>query len=194
MARQMIRSKFLWWVVGVILAIAIFFLAAVFWGWYPIAIVDSHIIWARDYHNNYALAYHYYDATNEMSEDIVDPSDLENMLRSAALQSLIDRVFVVKKLRDDFSSKDLSSKISERINQVWSDEDLRRDLRLVLQVSDNVIQDDFIAEQVRYELLSGQLSLEGQQDVLSWIRAQRAQAQVRIFLKNFTWSPDGITI
>jgi len=187
------KTKGVFIAVIVVAVVALILCAMVAFEWYPIGIVEGNLLFAREYHARYELAYNYYDALSKASQASADEQDLEYTLRAASIEAMIDDVFVAKKLEQDFGRKELKTKIEQRIEEAWSDEQLRNDLQTLLKVSDSRIKSYFIAEQARYELLNGQLSLEGK-NLFEWMDEQRKSARVKLFLKGFTWTQDGVTI
>ncbi len=161
-------------------------------GFYPIALVNSTPVFSYQYDKGYRLAYNYYSFLNTASQQPLAETELRSRLRVAVLEGLIDEVFVNTKLKQEMTHSELETKIQSQVGELIADTEFHKNLASILKVSDDDIRSYFLEDQVKYQILEGQLRLEGVKDLTEWVVQQRRKARVQLFLEGARWNGDEV--
>jgi len=161
-------------------------------GFYPIALVNSTPVFSYQYDKGYRLAYNYYSFLNKASQQPLAETELRSRLRVAVLEGLIDEVFVDTKLKREMTHSELEAKIRSQVGELIADTEFHKNLASILKVSDDDIRSYFLEDQVKYQILEGQLRLEGVKDLTEWVVQQRRKARVQLFLEGARWNGDEV--
>jgi hypothetical protein len=171
--------------VGVLVVVAVFFVWVM--GWYPVAQVNGTLVSARDYRMQFRIAYSYYHADGfeqlfDTEEQIAAVED--DVIAERVMESVVDATLIDTYLRAQVS--DYEKTLEEQASALSSDEVLSKYVTYLSQVADvsvATIEQYFLVDRVRYQLLEEQL-----QDTASeWLVEARAQAEVTLFYPGFVW-------
>ncbi|MDE2001493.1 MAG: SurA N-terminal domain-containing protein [Patescibacteria group bacterium] len=181
---------------GVMMAIGVSGYALSVNGWYPVAVVNWHVISQYTLEQNLSTAYVYYH--NALALSGGDPATLDTPaaaanLRRAVLDDAISEELIRDELAREMSAGDLQTVAEKKVDQVLQDQS---------QVSEGVEKlygltlDQFKARvllpQAYQEVLSGRMLLQGQ-DFNTWLAQARKSAGVIILTPGFSWDGSGVT-
>src|SRR3989338_10261895 len=152
-------------------------------GWYPLAIVNSELVWGWQLDKEHRAA-------NQYLEKAVKTYDINNQaknkdLRMAALNNIIERLLITdgfQKLSKIENSKIIEDKISK----------YQEDIKLSAAASTlfNLTSEEFLAlvivPQAEKEALAETLKDEGR-DLDQWLDGVKKKAKIYLFTEEFRW-------
>ncbi len=162
-------------------------------GWYPILFVSRTPVYAFEYKRAYDLSYAYYSYMLQNNQTSGGEQELRTELGQAVLDGLIDSILVDKRLEGEMRGSELSAKIAERVNLVWSDPGTKKTLLDMTGSSEHDVRTYFLETEAKNEILDGVLRLEGS-NLQSWLQDQHKAAHITILSPGLHWTEEGIRI
>ncbi len=188
--------KFQWFYLTFLLAvfIGVGFYYFIHLGHYPIATVNGKWIAAKDFNNEYSVAFQYYAKTLAKQKQIdLRSADFQKELRRAALNDLIDKSLINAELKQRTGS-DFDSILDNKIGEQKMDSKALADAARLLY---GMNVDDFkvlvLIPQAEKELLDGRLFLE-QRKLDEWLADAEKMAHVIILTPEFGWATNKVVL
>jgi len=179
---------------SIVIGLMFIFSVAIFFGLYPVVIVNGSWVMAYRYHTSYQLAYNYYSFYNNPNLTQTEKDDFEKALKKAAIENSIDSVFVNDRLNQELGATDLNQKINNEVNKLINDEKVKNDLlNKILKTSEKNAREYFLNDLAKMQILSGRLALESK-NILEWVPEQRKTAKVSVLIPGVVWNGNAIEI
>lgn len=163
-------------------------------GYYPIAIVNRHVLFVRTLRQNKAAATAYaanfYKAYGANPRNAVAERPVE--IEATVLQRLVEDEIIRQELAKRLGG-DLSGLVSQKIEKYQNDKGLADASYQVFGLSPTDFAQKILIPEAQREILTGRLLLEDK-DFGSWLVQARAQANVKIFSSSYSWVPAGVKI
>jgi len=163
-------------------------------GWYPLVLVNSNLVWAREVDKNYQLAFRYYEqalitykATDSQQRQKIAGNDL----RRAIVSEIIDRLLVKNSLKV-LTKGERDNLVAQKINKYLRDPRLEAAALTLFNLNPNDFREVVLVPQAEREILKGQLATEGR-DLTAWLAEQKKQAKIYFFTNEFEWN-DGTVV
>jgi hypothetical protein len=179
------RKTFILWL-AVVSVITIAILAIITFDFYPIAFVNFRPIMAYRYLKSLDVAKKYYG-------NIINVSDASaiKILKKAVLEGLIDEVAIDNKLRQKMSSSEIEEKINSQMQEIISDPEIVDGLSK-MSISVDEAKKYFLSFNIKNTILSGQLQMEENKQLIDWIKESRKNLKVIILMKGVHWTKEGV--
>ncbi len=161
-------------------------------GYFPVAIVNSHIVTERAYRTNLDAVVHYYDAAVktysklDFTNALADPDDL----RRLALEQLIENELVHQALSARLGAN-LSAAIQKKLGSASTTEKFPSATQALYGINVSEFKELFLQPAAEHEILDGQLLIE-KTTFDNWLRGAKRDAKVRLLIGNFRWDGDGV--
>lgn len=175
MYRVMSRSmrKVVWWVGGACVVLG----SICALGWYPVAYSDGVFIWARSYHATQQIISSLYSLSASQLEEASSSAYMQKL----ALVSLINDIFISRRLAQEMSSQDEERKVRERLVGVIDDPFVMAQLEEKTGRSGAAVRKYLLLPEARMHVLEGLLTLE-RVSLAQWLGDQRKNARIYIFV------------
>lgn len=161
-------------------------------GWYPIAMVNYHVISAAALEQNTGIAYTYYK--NALSLSGGDTSALNapqssQELHRAALDELISRALILQELQHRMSSSDLQAVVDRKIADLTSatTTDLSAGVEKLYGMTLDTFKQEVLTPEAYTEVLQGRMNFTSQ-DFTTWLASARQNASVIILYPGLSWN------
>lgn len=192
---ESLRSKI------IILAVvaAIFLLAFVYFGFWPVAIVDGSAITAREFNRNYDVGIKIYKNELEIygeDEKKIKNDEVQKEIKRAVLEKIIENKMVLENLQKLMGEGDIEKKINEKL----SAQDLGRDgVKKGIEIAYGLNVDEFkevvLIPQAKKEILEGNMFIaDPLNDFDKWYKEKSGQMEVMIFLPGLVWENGAVKI
>ncbi len=194
MGRFFGRARTWYWIGGVVaVLLALCGLCAIM-GWYPIALVDGHPIWASSFYEAYQSGYAYWSSMLRLqsSQDVAMTPGIQNTIRGLAFEASIDDYLIMRKLEKDIGGAALADKIQSAEQQTVNDQTFQQNLSK-LGISSQASIDYFVRQIAEYNLLDGDVRLENT-TAPQWLLDARTHARVIILMPGYRWAGSGISV
>lgn len=163
-------------------------------GWYPLAIADSNLIWGWQLDKEAQSAMAYYSQTiktyNIPGVDDEEIMLMEDDLKRASLERIIDKIIISKSLKslEGDGAEDL---VNDKIDKYLENNKLESAASALFNLSFKDFIEIILVPQAEKELVEEKIKAE-KRDFNNWLRIQRNQTKVYLFLKGSKWTPDGL--
>jgi hypothetical protein len=163
-------------------------------GYFPVVVVNSHIVTEREYRTSLEAVLHYYDAaiktysTLDFSKVLANPDDL----RRLALEELIENELIHQALASRLGA-DLSAIIDKKLASASTTEKFPEATQALYGVNVKDFKDLFLRPAAEHEILDGQLLTE-KTTFDNWLKSAKRTAKIRILISNFRWDGDGVKV
>ena len=152
-------------------------------GYYPLVLVNSTVILANEFRNNYnAAAVYYQNVFNTYSPENLKKINIPEFLdelRRATLDKMVENVLIYSELNREIGN-DLPILVERKIPKF---EEITASLYGLTAVQ---FKELVLKPQARREILEGRLFLN-KLSVDDWMLHTRSEAKVLIFSSSFTW-------
>lgn len=174
---------------------------------YPVLIVNSRFVSARDFDNAFAAASNYYERAADLDKSrglnpVINPQSQKSEIKRAILDSLIEDSLIEEELQKRIKKNDLEAMVVKNIDNALKDNalklsDIEKEVEVIYGVSLRDFKKTALAPQAKREILEGRLLLgdNTKSDVLGqWLQNAKAKAKIFILLPGFEWNGKEITI
>ncbi len=164
-------------------------------GLYPVAIVDSKIIFAKDFRKVTESAFAFYSTAvavykkQELSEE--DGDKLFNEIRRATLEKLIEQSIVGKELSNRLGGG-VRAIIDNRLQSVENDK-LEEMAPRLYGLSAEEFKDMVLAPEAAAELLANDFKSKNE-DYTAWLSNAKKAASVTVLVSGVKWVEDRVEI
>lgn len=155
-------------------------------GWYPIAMVNGHLIFAKSFYTAYQSGSAYWGALLAKQNNGSLTPHIQNQIRGLAFESVIDDYLSTGKLQSDIGAAVLDEKIRAAENEANASTTLKDSLASAGVSDINQVQ-YFIRQMAIYNLLDGDVRLEGS-SAIQWLSDARKRASVIVFIPGYRWT------
>ena len=181
-----------YWIGGSVIAVFVLCGLCVTMGWYPIALVDGHPIWASAFYEAYQSGYAYWSDMLRLRQGNAMTPHIQNTIRGLAFEGAIDEYLIMRKLERDIGTATLADKIQSAERDAAGDQSFQQSLSQ-LGMSNQQGIDYFIRQTAEYNLLDGDVRLENT-TAAQWLLNERKQARVIILMPGYRWTGSGISV
>ncbi len=188
------QARTWYWVLGIVAVLLLIGGMCAAMGWYPIAFVDGHPIWAGSFYEAYQSGYAYWADMLRLggqSSDQMTPH-IQNTIRGLAFEGAIDEYLIMRKLEKDIGGGTLADKIKNAEQESANDPAFQKSIA-DLGISDTMGLDYFLRQIAEYNLLDGDVRLENT-TAAQWLLNARKQARVIILMPGYWWTGSGIGV
>lgn len=164
-------------------------------GYYPVAIINSQWITARELNDEYAVAYRYYTGAALLSGKGIDVEsrDFKKEIRRTTLNDLVEKIFIRQELKKRVG-KDLSGILESKINASADDaKNLEEAAKLLYGLDLADFREMVLVPIAEREILEGRLFLE-KKDLNSWLLEEEKNAKVFIITPEFYWDSNKVVL
>ncbi|MFA6495190.1 MAG: hypothetical protein WC246_02585 [Candidatus Paceibacterota bacterium] len=186
------RVRTWYWIGGTTVALLVVCGACATMGWYPIALVDGHPIWASAFYEAYQSGYVYWSDLLRTQQGSAVTPHIQNTIRGLAFEGTIDEYLMMRKLERDIGSGTLADKIRSAQNDVAGDLAFQKSLS-DLGIENGQGMDYFVRQIAQYNLLDGDVRLENT-TAAQWLLDARTQARVIVIMPGYRWNGSGIDV
>lgn len=162
-------------------------------GYYPAAIVNGSMIWARDVNTAAKSAYNFYLQANEAGDGPVltgaDARALLAEVRRASLEKFIEEKLIEKELRDRFD--DGARELIDKKMKIADNQTLRDAVYGLYGVSLEEFRDLILRKEAVREVLSEDFKAKNQ-DFPKWLEEAKKSASVSILSGGYSWNNGGL--
>ena len=159
-------------------------------GYYPIAMVDWHIITARELERDFSAAYRYFE--NALVTYGADPERLTGESeRKEIWRAALDKIIV-----DSLTLRELNRRLSKAEHQEVANTKIQNFFKSNANVADaaktlygldlETFEERLLLPEARREILEGRMSLAGE-NFQDWLKTARANASVLILTPDLKW-------
>lgn len=188
------RARTWYWVSGIAAAVLVLGGVCATMGWYPIAFVDGHPIWAGSFYEAYQSGYAYWSDMLRLDSrqgDQMTPY-IQNTIRGLAFEGAIDEYLIMRKLQNDIGAGALAEKIKSAEQESLNDPAFQQSVAQ-LGISDGSSLNYFVRQIAEYNLLDGDVRLENT-TAPQWLLHARTQAHVVVLMPGYRWTGSGISV
>ena len=161
-------------------------------GYYPVLIINSDFISAKQFIREYHAAVIYYENLlktynqNIGEEEKLGPEDLQ----LAVINSLIEKSLIADGARDE-AGDDFSYLLKNKLKNISVDKELEKAITSLYGMSRDEFILAVIVPQAEREILAGRIFLRGER-IGDWIADAKKEANVIIFSPNFKWNKERV--
>ena len=163
-------------------------------GWYPIALVNSQLVWGSTVEKEYASAIKYYSQMlhTYKGEDVGKKQikKIKQEIRQATLDKIIEKIIISNNSSELIGDKK-PKLIAAKVKKYLQDPKLKAAASALFNLSFNDFKTVILIPQAERELLEEQFSSENR-DFNNWLKNQKKKAKVYLFTKEYTWTEQGI--
>lgn len=188
------RPRTWYWAGGIVTGLLLLGGICATMGWYPIAFVDGHPIWASSFYEAYRSGYTYWSdmlSLDSQQGNQMTPH-IQNTIRGLAFEGAIDDYLIMRKLENDIGGGTLAGKIKSAQQASMTDPAFQQSVA-ELGIADGSSLDYFVRQIAQYDLLDGDVRLENT-TAAQWLLNARKQASVIILMPGYRWTGSGINI
>ena len=156
-------------------------------GWYPLAIANSELIWGWQLDKETQSASAYY---NQAIKTYNIPGVIEEDLKRASLERIIDKIIISNSLKSLEGDK-AEGLVNAKIDKYLENNKLESAASALFNLSFKDFIEIILIPQAEKELIEEKVKAENR-DFNNWLRIQRNQIKVYLFIKGFKWTPDGL--
>lgn len=175
-----------------IIALGVVAISFISFGYYPVAIVNGHLITARMFVSDYAVASVYYRnilKTYEKSSstpDVLTPGQIQQ----SVLTGLIENVLIDDGARKEIG-KDLDRLVNEKVVQAADTDGIEKAVKSVYGIDINDFKEEILVPQAERDVLTGSLFLKGQK-IEDWLSAAKKSSSIMILSGKFYWDGENV--
>ena len=159
-------------------------------GWYPIALVNSQLVWGSTVEKEYASAIKYYSQMlhTYKGEDVSKKQikKIKQEIRQATLDKIIEKIIISNNSSELIGEKK-PKLIAAKVKKYLQDPKLKAAASALFNLSFNDFKTVILIPQAERELLEEQFSSENR-DFNNWLKNQKKKAKVYLFTKEYTWT------
>lgn len=180
-------ARIVWYAVS-LLFIFIIFLFIVVLKYYPIVIVNNHLISARSFYKNYNAAIFYYNrqVSNNSSTIRLSSADIE----ATVLTGLVESGLIDDEVKNE-TGNDFDYLVRNKIARYQSDVELQKAAVVLYGVNFDDFKNEILIPQAERDILAGRLFLKGK-NMNDWLKDAKKSAHVIIFSRSFKWDGEKI--
>lgn len=166
----------------------------VHFGYYPVAIVNTDIISAKELFEEHAVAHRYYlGVLGKNREADLNSEEVAKELRRAALNNLIEQSLIHKELKRRVG-RDLDSLIANKINISEERQDkIEEAAKAIYGIDFANFKQLILVPQAKKEILEGRLFLE-KEDLAKWLENEYKNSKVFILTPEFYWASNRVEL
>jgi hypothetical protein len=163
-------------------------------GWYPIALVNSQLVWGSTVEKEYASALKYYSQMlntykgKEVSNQQI--KKIKKEVKQATLDKIIEKMIIANNA-NELIGDEKSKLIEAKVKKYLQDPKLKAAASALFNLSFDDFKTIILIPQAERELLEEQFSSENR-DFNNWLKNQKKKAKVYLFTKEYTWTDQGI--
>lgn len=166
----------------------------VFLGYFPVAVVNSHVITERLYEKNLSAIYKYSDALAFTYKD-EELSSLKNSraeLKSIVLTQLIENSLIHREVQNRLGAE-VKNVVDNKIKDLKDNEELEKAAGAIYGLEYVDFIDLFLKPLAEKEVLDGRLLLE-KKGFDEWLMEEKTKARVVLLLGNYFWNGESVEI
>lgn len=193
--RRSRRNK--WLAAGAIVTSAVLLVIAL--GFYPIATVNGHLVWANNFRAYVGSALAYQQAAHDTygaassSDDLVAASAQgETALGAAALDELVEQQLINQGL-EKLVGENTNRLVTMKLDQLLKEPDLPGASRALFQLDPAAFTDAILRPQAAREVLSGRIYIDNK-TLEEWVADARKTAKVRMFSSTYRWDGEHVQV
>jgi hypothetical protein len=163
-------------------------------GWYPIALVNSQLVWGSEVEKEYNSALKYYSQIlhtykgEEVSKKQI--KKIKKDIKQATLDKVIEKIIIADNINELMGDKK-QELVAAKVKKYLQDPKLKAAASALFNLDFNDFKDVILIPQAERELIEERFSSENR-DFNSWLKNQKKEAKVHIFTKEFSWTESGI--
>lgn len=188
------RNK--WLAAGAIAASAVLLVIAL--GFYPIAIVNGHFVWANNFRAYVGSALAYQQAAHDTysassTDDLVTASAQgEAALGAAALDELVEQQLINQGL-EKLVGENTNRLVTMKLEQLLKEPDLPGASRALFQLDPTAFTNAILRPQAAREVLSGRIYIDNQ-TLEGWVTEARKSAKIRMLSSTYRWDGEHVQV
>lgn len=158
-------------------------------GYYPVAVVDFHVITAKTLEQDYQAALNYFQKailTYGSDPQILKKEATQQEIKRAALNKLITDFLIYQEAKKRLGG-DLDSVTEKIVNNNSNDPKLAQAVQEIYGLSLEDFKSQVLTAQAYKEILQGRMSLNNE-NFDAWLKTASEQAKVIILLPDFSWN------
>jgi|AP45_3_1055517.scaffolds.fasta_scaffold25289_2 hypothetical protein len=163
-------------------------------GWYPIALVNSQLVWGSTVEKEYASALKYYSQmlSTYKGKEVSDQQikKIKKEVKQATLDKIIEKMIIANNA-NELIGDEKSKLIEAKVKKYLQDPKLKAAASALFNLSFDDFKTIILIPQAERELLEEQFSSENR-DFNNWLKNQKKKAKVYLFTKEYTWTDQGI--
>lgn len=169
----------------VIIFSALGFLHLIKIGWYPVAIVNSKIIWGASLNKETKAAIYYFEQllkANKKEGEVIEINQSE--IKKAALENLIEKTLISKALRQETDGAEIDTRIKEVVDKHVNNPQLGPAAAFLYGLSLNDFYNMVLVAEAEKELFEKTLKERGV-DLNDWLTKTKQSANIIYITKEF---------
>lgn len=156
-------------------------------GYFPVVIVNGHMISEKEYEQSLKGVVNYYLAVGKTYKDINIESVLNNKsdVKKLAFEQVIENTIIAAELKRRLGSG-LEPIVQQKLGTVKKTEDLSKAAAALYGMNINDFAALYLRPVAERELLDGKLLLE-KSDITTWLKTAKLKANVKMLVLGYSW-------
>jgi uncharacterized glyoxalase superfamily protein PhnB len=162
---------------------------------YPIAFINWQPISLKSFKADSATAIYYYqkvlETYNENQAGVIESSEVQQEIRRAVLNKLIENALIHQELRKRLKNNELERMVENKIEETIKGKEIKKEVKILYDLSLDKFKERILKPQAEEEILAGRLLLENNLPAGGfddWLKEIKSKAKVIILLPNFEWT------
>ena len=181
----------------IVLFIILLIFGAVIWKKsYPIILVGSNIITAKNFNEDFSASLNYYEQNQKIyggDSQLLQSEEVKNEIKRALLTSLIEDILIDKELRKEMNSEDLARLVINKIGDIKQGENAEKAAKILYGFSYDVFKQKILEPMAKKEILEGRLYLNDK-NIDEYLEKIKSKTKIIILLPEFDWNGKEVII
>lgn len=165
---------------------------AVFFGFYPVAMVNWRVITIRGFNKDFTIANYFYKTTLGETTNINSP-EIKKKIRQEVLDKLIEDILINKELKKELKNSELEEILKNKTDELTKQEGIEREIEILYGLSLEDFKEQVSKPILKREILAGRFLINNK-DFIGWLEEQKNQAKVMIFFPDLIWKDGRVVI
>ena len=175
----------------IVLFIILLIFGAVIWKKsYPIILVGSNIITAKNFNEDFSASLYYYEQNQKIyggDSQLLQSEEVKNEIKRALLTSLIEDILIDKELRKEMKSEDLARLVINKIGDIKQGENAEKAAKILYGFSYDIFKKKILEPMAKKEILEGRLYLNDK-NIDEYLEKIKSKTKIIILLPEFDWN------
>ena len=175
----------------IVLFIILLIFGAVIWKKsYPIILVGSNIITAKNFNEDFSASLNYYEQNQKIyggDSQLLQSEEVKNEIKRALLTSLIEDILIDKELRKEMKSEDLARLVINKIGDIKQGENAEKAAKILYGFSYDIFKKKILEPMAKKEILEGRLYLNDK-NIDEYLEKIKSKTKIIILLPEFDWN------
>ena len=175
----------------IVLFIILLIFGAVIWKKsYPIILVGSNIITAKNFNEDFSASLNYYEQNQKIyggDSQLLQSKEIRDEIKRALLTSLIEDILINKELRKEVKSEDLARLVINKIGDIKQGENAEKAAKILYGFSYDIFKKKILEPMAKKEILEGRLYLNDK-NIDEYLEKIKSKTKIIILLPEFDWN------